>query len=369
MKIRSIEIVRLRDIPMPHPLQLAWSPGTMKRQASVTVVRVLSDDGLEGIGTGGSPKALREVADRLVGQDPFDTERHARTLRHSGVAWGLEIALWDLIGKACDHPLYKIWGGFTSRVRGYASLVEATSPQDTAQRSLGLIEEGFTGVKIRLHGDRLQDDLAVAQTVRDAVGDSIALMAGANQARVPFSPVDEAGPTWDLRRARKTADALDEMGFLWLEEPLGRYNFDGLGELNRSVSIAIAGGEKNRYLHEFASMLDRGCYDIVQPDALVSEGIGQLRKIAALAEVRNKLCIPHHGGGGIGAFAHLQLAAAVPNAPWVEILRDRAGGASWPAQLVVTQPIMVDAGGWVRLPEAPGLGLELDEGFIQKYAN
>jgi L-alanine-DL-glutamate epimerase-like enolase superfamily enzyme len=158
------------------------------------------------------------------------------------------------------------------------------------------------------------------------------------------------------------------MGYLWLEEPLGRYDHDGLAALNQSVDIAIAGGEKNVFLHEFTALLDRGCYDIVQPDALVSEGIGQLRKIAAYAEMRNKQVVAHHGGGGIGAFGHLHLAASVPNSPWVELLRDRAGEFPWPAQTIVTEPLMVDASGWVRVPTAPGLGLALNEELIARYA-
>jgi D-galactarolactone cycloisomerase len=368
VKIASVEIQRLRDVPTPRPLRPAWSPGAIKTSASISIIRMRTDDGLEGFGTGGSPKALREVADQLIGCDPFDTERHSRLLRHNGGAWGMELALWDLIGKSCGQPLSKLWGGYTDRVRGYASMVEAVSIGETVERVQGLVAEGFTGVKIRLHHDSRHDDVALATAVRVAVGPDVALMADANQARVPFAPPTECSPVWDLRRARSTARALEELDYLWLEEPLGRNGYAGLAALNGSVDIAIAGGEKNVFLHEFADLIDRSCYDIVQPDALFSEGIGQLRKVAAYAELHHKQCIPHHGGGGIGAFGHLHLAASVPNAPWVEVLRDRAGEFPWPAQLAVREPMMIDSQGWVVAPSQPGLGVELDEDFIKRYA-
>jgi D-galactarolactone cycloisomerase len=369
MKIQSIDIQRLRDVPTPRPLRPAWSPGTVKTSASATVIRMRTDDGAEGFGTGGSPKALREAADQLIGCDPFDMEAHSRVLRHNGAAWGMELALWDVIGKVCNQPLFKLWGGFANQVPGYASMVEAVSIDETVERVCGLVSEGFTAVKIRLHHESMRDDIALAAAIRESVGPRVGLMADANQARVPFAPPGEHNPVWDLRRARTTAIALQELDYLWLEEPLGRYDYAGLAALNTSVDIAIAGGEKNVFLHEFSELIDRGCYDIVQPDALISEGIGQLRKVASYAEMHRKQCIPHHGGGGIGAYGHLHLAAAIPNAGWVEVLRDRAGEFPWPAQLVVQKPLMVDGNGAVRLPTEPGLGIALDEAFINRYVH
>ncbi len=83
--------------------------------------------------------------------------------------------------------------------------------------------------------------------------------------------------------------------------------------------------------------------------------------------MRNKLCVPHHGGGGIGTYAHLHLSAAVPNSPWLEVMRDRPGEFPWPAQYLPSPPIFPDSDGYVRLPDGPGLGIELDEEFVKKY--
>ncbi len=367
LKIASVTVQLLRDIPTPRELRFAWAPGVVTRSTSVTLVRIRTTDGLEGIGTGGSPEATRGVGQQLVGGDPFATEQHIRLLRRAGNAWGIEVALWDLIGKACNQPLYKLWGGYTDRVKGYASTVEVGTPQQRAQDVLGFYEEGFRAVKLRLHNDTLEEDIALAQAVKDAIGDRMELMADGNQAQTAVTPSVQAGVIWDYRRALYTARALEEMGYVWLEEPLSRYDFDGLAKLNAAVALAIAGGENNRSLHEFHWMLEQGCYDILQPDGLVSEGIGQLRKIAALAEVRNKPCVPHHGGGGIGTYAHLHFSAAVPNSPWVEMMRDKPGEFPWPAQHVPATPIMVGPDGYVPLPNAPGLGIDLDEDFIKRY--
>jgi L-alanine-DL-glutamate epimerase-like enolase superfamily enzyme len=368
MKIAAVEVQVLRDVPAPRELRFAWSPGSVMRASSVTLIRIRSDDGLEGIGSGGAPEAVRGLAQHLVGTDPFATEQHSRLLRRSGGAWGIELALWDLIGKACNQPLYKLWGGYTDRIKGYASTVEVGTPEERAEHALGFYEEGFRAIKLRLHNETLVQDVALARAVKDAVGDKMELMADGNQAQTPVTPSTQAGVIWDYRRALYTAQALEELGFVWLEEPLSRYDFDGLARLNASTGIAIAGGENNRYLHEFHWLLERGCYDILQPDGLVSEGMGQLRKVAALAEVRNKLCVPHHGGGGIGTYGHLHLSAGVPNSPWIELMRDRPGEFPWPAQYVPATPIIVDQDGYVRLPSGPGLGIELDEAFVQKYA-
>lgn len=368
MKIARVEVQLLRDVPAPRELRFAWSPGVVMRSTSITLIRIHSDDGLVGIGSGGSPDAARSVGDRLVGTDPFATEQHSRLLRQGGSAWGIELALWDLIGKACGQPIYKLWGGYTNRVKGYASTVEVGSPQERAEQALGFYEEGFRAIKLRLHNDTLAEDMALAHAVKDAVGDKMELMADGNQAQTPVTPSAQAGVIWDYRRAHYTAKALDEMGFVWLEEPLSRYDFDGLAKLNASVNLAIAGGENNRFMHEFHWMLERGCYDILQPDGLVSEGMGQMRKIAALAEVRAKLCVPHHGGGGIGTYGHLHFSAAIPNSPWIELMRDRPGEFPWPAQYVPATPILVNKEGYVDLPPGPGLGIELDEAFVNRYA-
>lgn len=368
MKIASVDVQILRDVPTPRELRFAWSPGSVTRASTFSLIRVYSDEGHVGYGTGGDISATRNLGEQLIGTDPFATEQHIRLMRRSGNAWGLDVAIWDLIGKITNQPLYKLWGGYTDRIKGYASTIEIGTPEARVQDALGFYEEGFRAIKLRLHNETLQEDIALAKAVADAVGDRMELMADGNQAQTPVTPSVQPGVIWDHRRALYTARALEEMGYVWLEEPLSRYDYAGLSKLNNSVGLAIAGGENNRFLHEFHWMLQDECYDILQPDGLVSEGIGQLRKLAALAEVRNKLCVPHHGGGGIGTYAHLHFSASVPNSPWVELMRDKPGEFPWPAQRLPANPIMVDKDGYVHLPTGPGLGIEIDEEFVKQYA-
>ena len=146
------------------------------------------------------------------------------------------------------------------------------------------------------------------------------IMADANQAQSAGGW--QPGVRWDLERAVATARELERLGCRWLEEPLPRYAFDLLAELSRRVELPIAGGENNCGLHEFRWLMERGVYDIVQPDSLVSGGITELREIGALAEAFGKRVVPHHGGGGLGTIAHLHLVAAWPHAPYLELLHE-----------------------------------------------
>lgn len=123
--------------------------------------------------------------------------------------------------------------------------------------------------------------------------------------------------------------------------------------------IPLAGGENNVGAHEFRLLIDQECYDIVQPDAIVSGGLGALRTIAGYAELHGKLCIPHHGGDGVGLAGHLQLGAATPNCPYVELGQEPPALTAEQFQGVLAAPFLPDANGDVMLPNRPGLGVEL----------
>jgi len=160
---------------------------------------------------------------------------------------------------------------------------------------------------------------------------------------------------------------MQDLNVLWVEEPLPRYNYHQLAQLAEAVDIPIAGGELNIGLHEYKMLVDMNCYDIIQADAAFSEGIFQLRKVAALAEMSFKKFIPHTWSNGIGMAANLQLAASLPNCPWFEFPVDPPGWTVEARDFMLEQPFQVDADGSITLSELPGLGLKLDEGAIQKY--
>jgi len=150
---------------------------------------------------------------------------------------------------------------------------------------------------------------------------------------------------------------------LWLEEPLPRDDYDGLARMrDRLDRIKIAGGEDNHGLHEFKLLIDRGCFDILQPDTLLSEGIFQLRKVAAMAEAAHLELVPHTWGNGMGLLANLHLAAASPNCPWLEFPHDPPSGFTAASRdQMLRETLSIDADGKLAVPDRPGFGFILDE--------
>jgi L-alanine-DL-glutamate epimerase-like enolase superfamily enzyme len=304
----------------------------------------------------------------MVGEDAGAVECHARVFRDAGGMWFLESALWDILGKFHDTPLYRMWGWAREAVPAYASTAELGTPEDRVELAERYRAEGFRAMKLRIHHDALADDLALVDAVLGAVPD-MQLMVDANQATELPSP--EPSPRWDFRRALGTARELEERGVVWLEEPLSRYDFDNLIRLREATRLYIAGGEYNRQLHEFRWLIERGVYDVVQADGTVSEGISQIRKVAAMAELFHRHFVPHHGLSGLGLAAVLHLACCVPGTTWLELMYEpptrtietyqRLGG-------ILRTAIQVDPDGLVRPPEGPGLGIEVDPEAIGQYA-
>src|SRR5215217_2320934 len=368
MKITAVEAEVWR-IPFAGEVRPAWSPGTIWREKTTTVYRVQTDAGLTGIGAAqGSPQLVRDrIGPRLVGQDPFAIDRIFRTVVNWGggmaavpVACGIEMALWDLIGKTAGLPLYKLWGAHTDRIRAYASLVELRSPEQRAEDALRFLDLGYRAIKLRLHAPTMKEDVAQVEAVRRAVGDRMEIMVDANQAQEPGTPGSENDLVWGYDRALATCRELASLGVVWMEEPLGRFEFDNLSRLAAASDVPIAGGENNIGLHEFRLLIDQDFYDVLQPDAAVGVGLSGLRKVAAYAELRGKPVAPHHGGSGIGVAAHLHLSASCANSPWVELLQEPPYLPVETFQGLLTEPLIPDAEGFVRLPDAPGLGIELN---------
>lgn len=373
MKIVDVQAELLKtsyDAPF-HP---TWAPGQSFDQLLTTVVKIHTDEGVVGIGAGAAQGFEGVVGVRtllrpaLIGQDPFATERLIRVVRSAAVrmgwAWMVEMALWDLIGKVANLPVYKLWGGAFPRIRAYASWGEVRSDTQRVEDAIALQELGFGAIKVRFRHNDLRQDLKLLEALRTALGDSFGLMVDANQAEV--MPGSGAYFAWDLFTARRAADALAELGVLWLEEPLPRYDYDNLRRLTERAPLPIAGGELNRGLHEFRQLIEGGCYHIVQPDAAYSEGMLQVRKIAALAEAFGVECIPHTWSNGIGLRANLQILASLPQASWLEFPLDPPSFTVAARDRMLRDPLRVESDGYVTVPNKPGLGFELDEEVMQR---
>ncbi|TME30498.1 MAG: mandelate racemase/muconate lactonizing enzyme family protein [Chloroflexi bacterium] len=351
LRIAEFEIVRLRGPELPQPVRPAWAPGSVWTRRDAVLVKLTTDAGIVGWGAPGYAETdLLEswVKPRLLGADPFALEQHARVFRQANGCWGVEIALWDIIGKACGQPLYRLWGGYRDRVPGYASCVELRSGSQRAADAAARRSEGWRAMKLRLHDWTMAADIAQVEQVRKAMGDEFVLLVDANQAQQPGTPQPEEGPVWSYERALQTARELQRLGVFWLEEPLDRYDFDGLQRLAQEV-------EK------------QDVYDVIQPESMVAETMSGLRKIAALGELHRKLVAPHHGGGGLGLAAHLHLACAIPNSSYFEMLHEPPGLSSDLFQWYLAEPLRVTRDGDILAPALPGLGVEPDPETIERY--
>jgi L-alanine-DL-glutamate epimerase-like enolase superfamily enzyme len=369
-KITDVRLVNLRVVREVGAVEPAWNPGSSMRftVGGGSIVELRTDQGLSGIGPGIDEGLLPAVKAQLLGKDPFDTEQHAARLRYYAAgasyrgAGNVDIALWDLIGKACGQPLYKLWGGAKDRVIPYASMIQLGTPEERARLAAQLADEGWKAIKLRLHHATIQDDIRTVEAVKEATGGRMTIMVDANQAQ--SSGNWQPGVLWDYRRAYETAIELEKLGVYWLEEPLPRYEFSKLAELNRNLRMQLAGGENNRGFQEFRQMCTEDVYDVLQPEPLVMEGITGLRKIGALAEIFGKRIVPHHGGGNVGTIATLHLVACWPHAPYWELLHDPPIGSFEHRFAIFRNPPTLGNDGAFALPQGPGLGVEIDPGLM-----
>ncbi|HEX3508905.1 MAG TPA: mandelate racemase/muconate lactonizing enzyme family protein [Candidatus Dormibacteraeota bacterium] len=375
MKIERVTC-RVVDFPLERDFHPAWARGRNQPNLLMVVIEVQTDSGITGIGAAhaGVEAAItieRFVAPYFIGQDPTYVERLMPVLRDTEIlgapVYCMEMPLWDIVGKIAGLPVTRLWGGYSDRVTAYCATAEVRSPERRVEDVKRILSEGYRAVKFRFHQPDPRQDLKVVEAVRAAVGDKIDIMVDANQAGV--EPGHGGHRTWGFPMALTIARELERMNVRWLEEPLPRHDYDGLRRLRDKLdTLSIAGGEDNHGLHEFKLLIDRECYDILQPDALLSEGVGQMRKIAALAELSGLEMAPHTWGNGIGLMANLHLSAAIPNCQFLEFPHDPPSG--WTAAArdqMLTEPLVIDPDGCVHVPDRAGFGLVLDEERIARF--
>ena len=377
MKITNIES-HLVQIPLSDEEREAGAIGQfplLKVETDEGIVGHSYSSGLDGSYLDGVLKPA------LVGKDPFAVEQllewggEFNRLSFWGPRpWAAEHALWDIIGKAAGLPVHKLLGGHKEKVKAYLTCVwpgkeEDQDPLDHARDAAFYLEHGFKGIKMRVHRPNPYDDLKVVEAMRSAVGDKMDIMVDATRAGkhsqggvpIPLLP-------WSHHTALKMARGLEELSVAWLEEPLDGDDLDGLSELAAAADIPITGGEAEQGIFRFKELLDKRCYDIVQPDAACSGGILTIKKIAALAEAYGKPCILH-GSNGLGLAATLQIIGAISNCPWVEIAivsPPRLPVDTWkPLNRLLTEPLTIEDG-YLHIPQKPGLGIEFDEEALAK---
>ena len=386
MKITEIRTRVLRwrgpTVPLPphfctNPMDLLELPETSMTTFTFhgwLIVEVFTDDGQVGLGNAAlAPQVTKQVIDLylkplLIGQDPWDIERLWQHMYRKTMAFGrkgigtvaisaVDIALWDLLGKSAQQPVYRLLGGRTkSRIPVYASRLYSVQLDELAAEAMRYKAEGYHAMKLRFGwgpadgAAGIERNLALVRTVREAVGDSIDVMADAYMG-------------WTLDYAKRMLPLLEPFQLRWLEEPVIPDDIHGYAELKSYGRIPIAGGEHEFTLYGFRELLEAQALDYIQFDTNRVGGITQARKIAALAEAHSVPVIPH-----AGQMHNYHIVMASVNSPMAEyfpIVDVEVGNELF---WYIFQGEPQAQGGYVDLDEnTPGLGLTVNESGLDRF--
>jgi L-alanine-DL-glutamate epimerase-like enolase superfamily enzyme len=333
-------------------------------------VRVETDGGLVGIGSGDTMDGFEAFEHLFVGEDPLAIDRHVRVLEtidfHAGRYWPLEVALWDIAGQAAGMPVARMLGGAVDGIPAYASCGLLLPAAARAESALRLREEGFRALKIRVDPRRLEEGLAAVRATRDAVGGTMAIMVDLNQG---WRMAGDTTPPIDWETARAIASELAGLDVLWIEEPLDGADLAGLTALRRAVpGIKVAGGEMTRTYREIVAAIEADAFDVHQPDVVLAAGMANGRRVAELALAKGRWYTPHTWTNGIGLLANLQVAAGVGGGPYIEFPYDPPGWTPERRDFMLAEPIRPDRDGVLHVPDRPGIGVVLDEVALRRYA-
>ena len=340
------------------------------------MLRLTTEDGVQGLAAGVAFERERQglgglLGPYLIGLDPLDIATARQRIREASyLGWRnywIEAAFWDIRGKVEGKPVWALLGDKpVDRLPVYASNGEIHPPAQRLEEVLRLREMGFQTVKLRVHSFDPQEDIAQVETVLRAVGDSMQVGVDANQGwRVAL--IDDA-PLWTLERAADFARACADLGVAWLEEPLDMYAFDEQAELCRRSEAPIAGGEMNAGWHEFKVMLEKGSYDIYQPDATMGGGISDARRVLEACMERGLGFTPHTWTNGLGFLINLHVYASGNCPQPIEYPYEPPGWTPEARDGILAEPILVAPDGSVTVPDVPGLGIVLDDDKLARYS-
>jgi D-galactarolactone cycloisomerase len=370
LKIRSIHAAPL----LGESPKGGWSSEIKPEDSIHAIIAVHTDAGITGYGSvftdGRLAQAGVEVLEPLWrGETALEPERLTEKL-HQNTFWmgrggtlthvisGIDIALWDIFGKATGQPVARLLGGtYRDRVKPYCSLL-MEEPAQMKDVVAAYRDKGFRAFKIGWGPFGRRDDAkldeAIVRAAREGIGDDAELFvdAGASDAHWP------QGLKWAMR----TAEMLDDFGVGWFEEALVPDALEDFCHLRRVSPVPIAGGEVLTRRQSFLPFLSRGAFDIVQPDATKVGGISEQRRIAWMAQDFGVRYVGHGWNTALGVAADLQLANALPNVTLVEFI----GGSPY-VDGILAEPFELDADGNLPIPTSPGLGVTLDREKLARY--
>jgi len=373
MKIAAIELFHV-SVPLPETFWPTWIPGYPQTHNRFTLIKLVTDDGIEGYAAGAAMGRERAglgdlLGGYLMGADPRDIDRVQSLLKQAGfLGWRnfwIEPACWDIIGKTEGKPVYELLGGHARPVAAYLSTGEMHAPEKRVQELLSMRQRGFKTAKLRVKNTALKEDIRQLEIIRKGVGDELALGVDANQGWL-VSIVDRL-PAWDLARASAFAAACSDNKIDWLEEPLDSRDYEGNAALKKESKVKIAGAELNYGWDEIKIMFEKDCFDIYQPDATFAGGIAQVRQVMEMCRQKKRLFSPHTWTNGIGFYVnwnmvladpdnHLPLEYPLEEPSWIPEFREG-----------IIDPIVPDAEGMLQPFTAPGLGFEINQKLLRKY--
>jgi D-galactarolactone cycloisomerase len=372
----KMKIAEIRTIPLlSQTPEGGWADEIDPSENLHTLIKILTDEGVYGFGSVYTSKALVDASLKLlrpflIGEIAIEPERVTEKL-HQLTFWqgrggavthtisGIDIALWDILGKVTGQPVGRLLGGYyRNSIKPYGSILFG-EPEMLRAELESVVARGFKAIKMgwRPFGrvSRGMDELLV-KTARETVGPDVELMvdAGGSDQFWPHS----------YKWALETAKMLADYDIVWFEEALPPDDIEGFIKLREQAPVAISGGEVLTRRQSFVPWIERGALDIVQPDVTKVGGLSEGRRIGWMAYDHNILLVPHGWNTAVGLAADLHLAAAMPVAHWVEYLTP-----SPYIDEIVTQPFRLDENGHLAIPTEPGLGIELDDDRLRYYTS
>lgn len=341
------------------------------------LVELWTDDGISGVGeglpykSGGLLESLETIKNHLIGKDPFNVEAIWESLYRAGFPMptisAIEIALWDILGKALGQPVYRLLGGCCHEsLRVYAdgffrgaSFVES----EYVAKALSAVKEGFTALKMdvdeaipserllnrSLTSKDLKSIVSMVKAVRDAIGEDVDLAIDCHGA-------------FNVSTAIELGKRLEDLGLMWIEDPVPSGNPRAMAKVSEALDTPICTGELLSTRYEFRELLERQAADIIMPDVARAGGILETKKIAAAADTYYIPIAPHNMVGPIATMASLQVCTCTPN---FFILEFQMGDVPW-RDAILDVPIPLERG-YLRIPSKPGIGVELKKEELHKH--
>lgn len=371
MKITDVEALIIKQ-----PSIAMIGDGTQ----DTVLIKVHTDEGITGIGeVDSSPYVVKAIIETpashmvcmglkeaILGEDPFDIEKIWNKMYHRSYYYGrrsvaihamsgIDMAIWDIIGKAVGKPVHKLIGGaYRDKIPAYCSVLMPDNEDEIKRIADTYLPMGFKAVKFGWGaiGQSKENDIRLVMAARKALGPDVNLMI-------------DVGMVWkDAKTAIQICKALEEFDVYWIEEPLSPDNFEGYKQLVKATNLKISAGEEFGTLYEYKELIDGCRIDVVQPDMSRCGGITIGRKIVDMAMFRQIPVIPHNFKTGVLMSASLQLLAAMPDAMYLEYCCQE----TVLSKHLIKNHFAIDSEGNVAIPQGAGLGVEVDEKVVEKYS-